>query len=194
MEYFPSHTLGAEIRGGKTSDPVRTLKILRDVCEGMMCAHHANVIHRDLKPNNILIDDNDVVKIVDFGVAAASRDMETRLTKTGLIIGTPTYMSPEQVLGKKLDARADIYCLGVMMYEMLTGEPPYSGDDSMSIMYQHVQGRARPPQESNPRVSGDLGDIVLKAMAAKVDQRFQSMEELKQQVDRQLALTRAESG
>lgn len=194
MEYFPSHTLGAEIRGGKTSDPVRTLKILRDICEGMMCAHHANVIHRDLKPSNILIDDDDVVKIVDFGVAAATRDMETRLTKTGLIIGTPTYMSPEQVLGKKLDARADIYCLGVMMYEMLTGEPPYTGEDSMSIMYQHVQGKARPLQESNPRVSGELGDVVLRAMAAKVDQRFQSMEELKRQVDKQLALVRAESG
>jgi len=194
MEYFPSHTLGAEIRGRKTSDPVRSLKILRDICEGMMCAHHANVIHRDLKPSNILIDDDDVVKIVDFGVAAASRDVETRLTKTGLIIGTPTYMSPEQVLGKKLDARADIYCLGVMMYEMLAGEPPYTGDDSMSIMYQHVQGKARPLQERNPNVSSDLGDIVLKAMAAKVDQRFQSMEELKRQVDEQLALVRAETG
>ncbi|MEA3413507.1 MAG: HEAT repeat domain-containing protein [Pseudomonadota bacterium] len=194
MEYFPSHTLGAEIRGGKTSDPVRTLMILRDVCEGMMCAHHASVIHRDLKPSNILIDDHDVVKIVDFGVAAASRDMDTRLTKTGLIIGTPTYMSPEQVLGKKLDARADIYCLGVMMYEMLTGEPPYSGEDSMSIMYQHVQGKAPPPQEKNPRVSAALGAIVLKAMAAKAEQRFQSMEELKQQVDEQLALAGSGSG
>ncbi|MGI8740188.1 MAG: protein kinase domain-containing protein [Gammaproteobacteria bacterium] len=124
MEYFPSHTLGSEIRGRKPMDTNRGLKITQDVCAGMEAAHHVSVVHRDLKPSNILINDVGLVKIVDFGVAAAVRDTEARLTKTGLVIGTPTYMAPEQVLGKPVDARTDIYSLGIILYEMMTGRPP----------------------------------------------------------------------
>lgn len=178
MEYFPSHTLGSEIRTRRPLDLRRALAIIRDVCAGMEAAHHAAVIHRDLKPSNILINDQGLAKIVDFGVAAAAREMDTRLTKTGLVIGTPTYMAPEQVLGKAVDARTDIYSLGVIMYELLTGRPPYVGGDSMAVMYQHVQGKPQAPRVLNPQLPLALNAIVLKAIATDPAARFQSMGEL----------------
>ncbi len=179
MEYFPSHTLGSELRGRTPMDVGRALKILHDVCAGMEAAHHVSVVHRDLKPSNILINDDGLVKVVDFGVAAAARDMETRLTKTGLVIGTPTYMAPEQVLGKTIDARTDIYSLGIILYELMTGRPPYAGSDSMAVMYQHVQGKTQPPRQINPQLPLALSAVILKSMATDPDKRFQSMSELK---------------
>ena len=115
-------------------------------------------MHRDLKPANVLINQEGLLKIVDFGVAAAQREGDTQLTKTGYVIGSPKYMAPEQILGKKVDERADIYALGVMLYEMVTGVPPYSRGDHMSVMYQHVQGKARSPQEVNPNLPPGLSD------------------------------------
>ncbi len=179
MEYFPSHTLGSEIRGRKPMDTNRGLKITQDVCAGMEAAHHVSVVHRDLKRSNILINDVGLVKIVDFGVAAAVRDTEARLTKTGLVIGTPTYMAPEQVLGKPVDARTDIYSLGIILYEMMTGRPPYAGADSMAIMYQHVQGRAQTPTQLNAQLPLTLSAVILKCMATTPELRFQSMGELR---------------
>ena len=182
MEYFRSHTLSAEVKDKKPMDVDRAKIITFDVCSGMESAHAANVVHRDLKPNNILIDENSLVKIVDFGVAAATQSTDTKLTKTGLLVGTPTYMAPEQVLGKEVDERTDIYSLGVIMYEMLTGRPPYSGKDSMSIMYQHVQGKAGNISEKNQEVPDALSDLVAKCMSVKSDHRYQSMAELKNAV------------
>ncbi|MGB6488206.1 MAG: protein kinase, partial [Steroidobacteraceae bacterium] len=95
------------------------------------------------------------------------------------VIGSPKYMAPEQILGKKVDERADIYAIGVMLYEMVTGVPPYSRGDHMSVMYQHVQGKARPPQELNPALPPGLSELVTKAMAVDKTKRFQSMEELR---------------
>ena len=146
MEYFPSHTLGAEIANEKPMPPKKALAFGTDICVGMSVAHQQGIIHRDLKPANILINDSGLLKIVDFGVAAAAKSGDTQLTKTGCVIGSPKYMAPEQILGKKVDERADIYSLGVIMYEMLAGNPPYSRGDHMSVMYQHVQGKAQPLQ------------------------------------------------
>ena len=109
-----------------------------------------------MKPANILLDDTGLLKIVDFGVAAAAKSGDTQLTKTGYVIGSPKYMAPEQILGKKVDERADIYSLGVIMYEMLAGTPPYSRGDHMSVMYQHVQGKAQTLQELNAAIPRDL--------------------------------------
>ena len=114
-----------------------------DICTGMTVAHQVGIVHRDLKPANVLINQEGLLKIVDFGVAAAQREGDTQLTKTGYVIGSPKYMAPEQILGKKVDERADIYAVGVILYEMLTGVPPYSRGDHMAVMYQHVQGKAR---------------------------------------------------
>ena len=145
----------------------------------MSVAHQQGIIHRDLKPANILLNDDGLLKIVDFGVAAAAKSGDTQLTKTGYVIGSPKYMAPEQILGKKVDERADIYSLGVIMYEMLAGTPPYSRGDHMSVMYQHVQGKAQPLHELNAAIPGDLSDIVGKTMQVDKSKRFNSMEELR---------------
>jgi len=179
MEYFPSHTLGAEIVNEKPLELKRAVQFAIDICTGMTVAHHVGIVHRDLKPANVLINQEGLLKIVDFGVAAAHREGDTQLTKTGYVIGSPKYMAPEQILGKKVDERADIYALGVMLYETVTGVPPYSRGDHMSVMYQHVQGKARIAQELNPALPPGLSDLVMKSMAVDKTKRFQSMDELR---------------
>jgi len=179
MEYFPSHTLGGEIVNEKPMDLKRALQFGCDIATGMTVAHQVGIVHRDLKPANVLINQDGLLKIVDFGVAAAHREGDTQLTKTGYVIGSPKYMAPEQILGKKVDERADIYAEGVILYEMLTGVPPYARGDHMSVMYQHVQGRARPPVEINTALPQALSDAVMKAMSVDKNKRFQSMDELR---------------
>ena len=186
MEYFPSHTLGAEIVNEKPLELKRAIRFASDICTGMTVAHHVGIVHRDLKPANVLINDEGLLKIVDFGVAAAHREGDTQLTKTGYVIGSPKYMAPEQILGKKVDERADVYALGVMLYETVTGVPPYSRGDHMSVMYQHVQGKARVAQEINPNLPPGLSDLVMKSMAVDKTKRFQSMEEFRAALERYL--------
>ncbi len=179
MEYFPSHTLGGEIVNEKPVMLKRAIKFGIDIATGMAVAHQAGIVHRDLKPANILIDNEGLLKIVDFGVAAAQTQGDTQLTKTGYVIGSPKYMAPEQILGKKVDERADIYSLGVILYEMLSGVPPYSRGDHMSVMYQHVQGKARPPIDINKDLPLELNNLVMKCMSLDKAKRSQSMDELR---------------
>jgi len=179
MEYFPSHTLGGEIINEKPVDLKRAVKFGIDIATGMAVAHQAGIVHRDLKPANVLIDNDLLLKIVDFGVAAAQTQGDTQLTKTGYVIGSPKYMAPEQILGKKVDERADIYSLGVIMYEMFAGVPPYSRGDHMSVMYQHVQGKARQPIEINKELPVELNNLVMKCMSLDKAKRAQSMDELR---------------
>jgi serine/threonine-protein kinase len=179
MEYFPSHTLGSEIVNEKPLPLEKAIQYACDIATGMTVAHQAGIVHRDLKPANLLINNEGLLKIVDFGVAAAHKEGDTQLTKTGYVIGSPKYMAPEQILGKKVDERADIYSLGVITYEMVTGQPPYSRGDHMSVMYQHVQGKAKAPIEVNPALPQVLSDIVVKAMAVDKMKRFQTMDEMR---------------
>lgn len=178
MEYFPSHTLSGEIPDSKPMDLARALRFSKDMATGMTVAHQAGVIHRDLKPANILVNDEGLLKIVDFGVAAAASSGDTQLTKTGYVIGSPKYMAPEQILGKKVDQTADVYSIGIIMYEMVTGVPPYSRGDHMSVMYQHVQGKAKHCQEINPHLPDEYASLIIKAMSVDKTKRHQSMEEL----------------
>jgi len=179
MEYFPSHTLGAEVVNEKPMELKRAVGFGIDLCTGMTVAHQVGIVHRDLKPANVLINQEGLLKIVDFGVAAAQREGDTQLTKTGYVIGSPKYMAPEQILGKKVDARADIYAVGVILYEMLTGVPPYSRGDHMAVMYQHVQGKARVAKEVNAGLPPSLSDVIMKAMAVDKNKRYQTMDELR---------------
>jgi eukaryotic-like serine/threonine-protein kinase len=179
MEYFPSHTLGGEIVNEKPVELKRAVKFGIDIATGMAVAHQAGIVHRDLKPANVLIDNDSLLKIVDFGVAAAQSQGDTQLTKTGYVIGSPKYMAPEQILGKKVDERADIYSLGVILYELFTGVPPYSRGDHMSVMYQHVQGKARPPIDINKDLPVELNNLVVKCMSLDKAKRSQSMDELR---------------
>jgi serine/threonine-protein kinase len=179
MEYFPSHTLGGEIVNEKPVALKRAVKFGIDIATGMAVAHQAGIVHRDLKPANVLVDNDSLLKIVDFGVAAAQSHGDTQLTKTGYVIGSPKYMAPEQILGKKVDERADIYSLGVIMYEMFAGVPPYSRGDHMSVMYQHVQGKARQPIEINKELPVELNNLVMKCMSLDKAKRSQTMDELR---------------
>ncbi len=178
MEYFPSHSLADEMAPKKAMDLRRGLTVAAAVADGMAAAQHAGVVHRDLKPANILIDDCDLVKVVDFGLASATSQNDARLTRTGLLVGTPTYMAPEQARGHGIDSRTDVYSLGVMMYEMFSGRPPYTGDDPMAILFQHVEGNATPLQEKNPEVPERLARVIAKAMAADPERRYQDFDEL----------------
>ncbi len=155
------------------------------MCTGMAVAHQVGIVHRDLKPANVLINDEGLLKIVDFGVAAAHREGDTQLTKTGYVIGSPKYMAPEQILGRKVDERADIYAIGVILYEMFTGvaallpRRPHGGD----VPARAGQGAAAAGDQSAaaPRSSSDL---VIKAMAVDKAKRFQSMDELRAALER----------
>ena len=178
MEYFPSHTLSGEIPDSKPMALSKALGFSKDMATGMSVAHLAGVIHRDLKPANILVNEDGLLKIVDFGVAAAASSGDTQLTKTGYVIGSPKYMAPEQILGKKVDQTADVYSIGVIMYEMVTGIPPYSRGDHMSVMYQHVQGKAKNCQELNPDLPDEYAEVIVKAMSVDKTKRHQSMDEL----------------
>jgi serine/threonine-protein kinase len=177
MEYFPSHTLATEIANEKPMNAKKAVRYALDICVGMHVAHQQGIIHRDLKPANILIDDTGLLKIVDFGVAAAAKSGDTQLTKTGYVIGSPKYMAPEQILGKKVDERADIYSLGVILYEMLAGAPPYSRGDHMAVMYQHVQGKAAPLNEANPSIATELALVVGKSMQVDKAKRYETMDQ-----------------
>jgi eukaryotic-like serine/threonine-protein kinase len=184
MEYFASHTLGQEIVDEKPVETKRAVQFGIDMCTGMAVAHQVGIVHRDLKPANVLINNEGLLKIVDFGVAAAHREGDTQLTKTGYVIGSPKYMAPEQILGRKVDERADVYAIGVILYELFTGVPPYSRGDHMAVMYQHVQGKARPPQEINPKLPPGLSDLIIKAMSVDKAKRFQSMDEMRAALER----------
>lgn len=179
MEYFASHPLSDELKDEKPLPLETALQYSCDIATGMQVAHHAGIVHRDLKPANVLIDDERLVKVVDFGVAAAGAGGDTQLTRTGYVIGSPKYMAPEQILGKKVDEKADIYSLGVMLYEMLTGFPPYTRGDQMAVMYQHVQGKAKRTHELNPNVPRELSDLVARCMSVDKSKRFPSMDELR---------------
>lgn len=183
MEYFQSHSLAYEIKVNKNLKQHRILKIFIDICKGISYAHHLNIVHRDLKPANILIGENDQVKIVDFGLAAAVTSADSRLTRTGILVGTPTYMAPEQVRARAIDARTDIYSLGVLLYEIFVGKPPYKGEDHLATLFQHVEGRAIPAHEANPAVSEDLSKIIMKAMTVNPDDRYQTADEFRQALE-----------
>jgi eukaryotic-like serine/threonine-protein kinase len=184
MEYFPSHTLGSEVVGEKPMPLPRALGFGIDICTGMEVAHAQGIVHRDLKPANVLINNEGLLKIVDFGVAAAQREGDTQLTKTGYVIGSPKYMAPEQILGKKVDQRADVYALGVILYEIMTGVPPYARGDHMSVMYQHVQGKARAPREINPGLPAGLPEVIMQAMSVDKEKRYQTMPDLRAALER----------
>jgi serine/threonine-protein kinase len=179
MEYFDSHSLAFEMKTKKDIDYPRVLKIFCDICRGVGFAHKHDVVHRDLKPANILIGEDDHVKIVDFGLAAAAASPDSRLTRTGILVGTPTYMAPEQVRARTIDARTDIYSLGVLMYELFVGRPPYKGEDHLATLFQHVEGKAVPAHLANPKVPEHLSEVIMKAMALKPDDRYQSADELR---------------
>jgi serine/threonine-protein kinase len=177
MEYFISRGIDEYLKEKKHFETGQALAILLQVANGMAAAHNQDVIHRDLKPSNILMNEAGLVKIVDFGIASASSNADSTLTKTGSIIGTPAYLSPERAKGMEADHRSDIYALGIIAYGMLTGQLPYTGEP-MSLLFQHLEGKARPIHEIRKELSARVSLLVQKMMAVELEDRLQTMEDV----------------
>ncbi len=177
MEYFLSRGVDEVLREKRGFKAKEGLDILYQVAEGMAAAHKQEVIHRDLKPSNILINDSGLVKVVDFGIATASSYSDATLTKTGSIIGTPAYLSPERAKGQEADYRCDIYALGIIAYSMFVGHLPYKGEP-IAILFQHLEGTALPAHEVNPSVPAKLSLLIQKMMAVEAENRVQTMNDV----------------
>ena len=169
MEYFKGRTL-AELIAQRGIVPIKDIQdILQQVCNGLEAAHQAGVIHRDLKPSNVLVGERGAVKIIDFGLATTG--FGDGLTATGAILGTPHYMAPEQVRGKPCDARTDIYALGALAYHLVTGRPPFSGDNAIAIGFAHLSETPEPPRQLRKDCPANLEAAILAALAKSPDDR-----------------------
>ena len=176
MEYVRGEDLKSMIRMMGRLSPGQTVSIAKQVCEGLSEAHRLGVIHRDLKPQNIMIDRNGDVKIMDFGIA---RTLQAKgITGEGIMIGTPEYMSPEQAEGKEADERADIYALGIILFEMLAGRVPFEGETPLSIALKHKTEAPPDPRKINAQIPDDLAGLILRCLEKEKGKRYQSAQEL----------------
>ena len=176
MEFLQGRELRDILNDDKLLPVDQVLDIVAQVAMGLSYAHEHGVIHRDIKPSNIMVGRDCHVKITDFGIARmASAAVRTQ---TGMVLGSPKYMSPEQVMGKLTDQRSDIFSLGVMLYEMLTGQPAFTGENVNAIMYQTLNAIPQPPRYLNPAVPDMLNFIVAKALAKDLENRYQNARDL----------------
>ncbi len=187
MEYVAGKTLRDMIREGRKILPERALEITAGVLEALDYSHRAGIVHRDIKPANVMLNPYGAVKVMDFGIARAVADTSATMTQTAAVIGTAQYLSPEQARGETVDARSDLYSTGCLLYELLTGRPPFVGESPVSVAYQHVRERALPPSSYDPDISPAIDAVVLKALAKNRDERYQSAQEMRADIHRILA-------
>lgn len=181
MEYFSGSNLKEFVKKSGALSLMQAFNIASQICDGLHEAHRMGVVHRDLKSQNILMNQANHVKIIDFGLARSAH-LEG-MTATGLIMGTPEYMSPEQVSGKRVDERTDIYALGIILYELFTGSVPFSGDSAIAVGFKQVKDAPQPPRQINPQIPQSVENIILKALQKDPLMRFRSVQELKQELE-----------
>ncbi|MCB0924042.1 MAG: Stk1 family PASTA domain-containing Ser/Thr kinase [Mycobacterium sp.] len=179
MEYVDGITLRDIIHHDGPMPPRRALEVIADACQALNFSHQHGIIHRDVKPANIMISKTGAVKVMDFGIARAIADTGNSVTQTAAVIGTAQYLSPEQARGERVDARSDVYSLGCVLYEILTGEAPFVGDSPVAVAYQHVREDPVAPSQKHPGISAELDAVVLKALAKNPDNRYQSAAEMR---------------
>jgi tRNA A-37 threonylcarbamoyl transferase component Bud32 len=178
MELCEGRTIRDLLINSEAPPVDQALIIVSGVLEALAYSHQHGIVHRDIKPANVIITNTGAVKVMDFGIARALHGASTTMTQTGMVMGTPQYLSPEQALGKAVDHRSDLYATGCLLYELLTLRPPFTGETPLSVVYQHVQDDPRIPSDVNDRVPPELDGMVLRALAKNPDDRFQSAEEM----------------
>ncbi len=186
MEFVRGYTLSdlLEEAEGNRMAPRVTMGIARQISRGLEAAHEQGIIHRDIKPQNVLIDHRGEVKLMDFGIARMAEAPEMpAMTQAGLIVGTPHYMSPEQVQGKPLDPRSDVYSMGVMMYEMVVGQKPFVSSSLTGVLTAHITEKPRPPIELRPEIGREINNIILKCLAKDPAERYENAGELLSDLD-----------
>src|SRR6201992_1400630 len=184
MEYVDGRTVRDLLIEGHRLLPERTLEIVSGVLRALEYSHQAGIVHRDIKPGNVMVTRNGDIKVMDFGIPRAMSDTQAPMTQTAQVIGTAQYLSPEQARGERVDARSDLYSTGCLMYELLTGPPPFTGDSPVAIAYQHVRGNPVAPTVVDPDIPAWADAIVLKAMAKDPADRYQSADEMRMDVQR----------
>jgi eukaryotic-like serine/threonine-protein kinase len=183
MEYVEGKTLAEYLAGGGRIMPDRAIDIAMDVCSALEAAHGQGVIHRDIKPGNIMLNGRGAVKVTDFGIARVTTTADT-VAQTAAILGTASYLSPEQAQGLPVDGRSDIYSLGCVLFEMVTGRPPFLGDSPVAVASKQVLEQPIPPSRLNPDVTADLDAVILRALAKNPANRYQSAEEMRADLER----------
>src|ERR1700742_3990967 len=179
MEFVEGRTLRDIIKTEGRLPPRRVMEIMSEVCGALEFSHRNGIIHRDIKPANVMITRSGAVKVMDFGIARALSDNGATITSTAAVIGTAQYLSPEQARGEAVDARSDVYSSGCLMYELLTGQPPFRGDSPVAVAYQHVREDPRPPSVLDPDIPRDVDAVVMKALAKNPDNRYGSAAEMR---------------
>ncbi|TGD84666.1 Stk1 family PASTA domain-containing Ser/Thr kinase [Mycolicibacterium sp. CH28] len=179
MEYVDGVTLRDIVHTDGPMPPRRAIEIIADACQALNFSHQHGIIHRDVKPANIMISKTGAVKVMDFGIARALADAGNSVTQTAAVIGTAQYLSPEQARGEPVDARSDVYSLGCVLYELVTGEPPFVGDSPVAVAYQHVREDPIPPSQKHAGISPELDAVILKALAKNPDNRYQTAADMR---------------
>ncbi len=187
MEYVDGMTLRQLLASGRRLLPERALEITGGVLSALDYAHRHGIVHRDIKPANVMLTRTGEVKVMDFGIARAINDVGTTMTAASAVMGTAQYLSPEQARGEVVDARSDLYSTGVLLYELLTGRPPFRGDSPVSIAYQHVSEMPLPPSQVDPGVTPEVDAVVLHALAKRTDDRYQTAADFRADVERAIA-------
>ncbi len=172
MEWVDGHLLRNDLSGGRKLAQERAVRITARICEALDYIHANGVVHRDLKPENIMIDGDDRIKLIDFGIAGHEGSRRLTFAKLSNVMGTPDYISPEQVKGKRGDGRSDIYAVGVMLYEMLTGKVPFSGANAFVTMNERLLNNPVPPREIDPAITPELQEIIYRAMEREPKNRY----------------------
>ncbi len=184
MEYVEGRTLRDVLNSERRLSPDRALEITAEICRALDYSHRNGIVHRDIKPGNVMLTPSGDVKVMDFGIARAVTSSQATMTQTAAVIGTAQYLSPEQARGEHVDARSDIYSTGCLLYELLTGSPPFTGDSPVSVAYQHVREDPVPPAQLNPDIPPEVDSIVLKAMAKNPANRYQDAGEMRADIER----------
>jgi eukaryotic-like serine/threonine-protein kinase len=183
MELVEGRSLRDALRDEGKVAPVRALELTAGVLDALTCSHAAGIIHRDIKPGNVMLTNTGGVKVADFGIARAVSDSSGTATISGAVIGTAQYLSPEQGRGETADVRSDIYSVGCLLYELLVGRPPFTGDSMVSIVLQHISDPPSPPSAANPDISSDIDAITLRALAKDPADRYQTASEMKVDIE-----------